>query len=196
MTTTPPINEIKRCRLCAPHLPHTPRPIFQLHPDAVILLAGQAPGRQAHASGLPFNDASGRRLMAWLNVTAERFYDPTVIAILPMAFCYPGKATSGDRAPRRECAEHWRQRLLACLPKLRLTVLIGHYAQQWHLQHGRKNKLTETVKAWRHYWPETVPIPHPSPRNNGWLQRNPWFETELLPHLQQRTAELLNSRDS
>lgn len=140
-----------------------------------------------HETGIPFNDPSGERLRDWLGMTPEEFYDPRQVAILPMGFCYPGRGRSGDNPPRPECAPAWRQRLLEQLPNIELTVLAGRYAQEWHL--GKAVNLTERVRNWRDVWPEYVPIPHPSPRNNLWLRRNPWFEQELVPCLQQRVAQ-------
>ena len=187
------LTEVRACTLCAQHLPLGPRPVVQIHASARILIAGQAPGRKVHASGIPFDDASGERLREWLGVTRETFYDPTQMAILPMGFCYPGTGKSGDLPPRPECAPAWRERLLSHLPILELTLAIGQYAQAYHLR-GERASLTELVQDWRKHWPRTVPLPHPSPRNNMWLKRNPWFAEELLPVLQTRIAELLGRR--
>jgi uracil-DNA glycosylase len=182
--------EVRACTICADHLPLGPRPVFQLHPEARILIAGQAPGTRVHASGIPFDDPSGNRLRDWLGVTREVFYDPKQIALLPMGFCYPGSGKSGDLPPRPECAPAWREQLLGQLCQLRMTIVLGQYAQLYHF--GRTNKsLTELVKSWRTYWPNKVPLPHPSPRNNLWLRRNPWFEAEVVPSLRQRVAEIL-----
>lgn len=187
------LTEVRACTLCAQHLPLGPRPVVQIHASARILIAGQAPGRKVHASGIPFDDASGERLREWLGVTRETFYDPTQMAILPMGFCYPGTGKSGDLPPRPECAPAWRERLLSHLPNLELTLAIGQYAQAYHLR-GERASLTELVRDWHKHWPRTVPLPHPSPRNNMWLKRNPWFAEELLPVLQTRIAELLGRR--
>ncbi len=184
------LTEVRACTICAEHLPHGPRPVVQLHPQARILIAGQAPGRKVHASGVPFDDASGDRLREWLGVTREIFYDPKQIAILPMGFCYPGTGKSGDLPPRPECAPAWRKQLLARLRRLELTIVLGQYAQAYHLKRSDLS-LTDTVHAWRDYWPAAVPLPHPSPRNNLWLRRNPWFETELLPVLRRRVVKIL-----
>jgi uracil-DNA glycosylase len=183
--------EVRACTLCAAHLPAGPRPVLQMHASARILVAGQAPGRKVHASGVPFDDASGERLRAWMGVTREQFYDATQIAILPMGFCYPGTGRSGDLPPRLECAPQWRTRLLAGLGRLQFTLVIGQYAQAWHLP-DEAASLTDTVAGWRAHWPAILPLPHPSPRNNGWLKRNPWFETEVLPALRARVAEVLS----
>lgn len=164
--------------------------MLQLHPDAQILIAGQAPGRRVHASGVPFQDPSGDRLRAWLGVDEETFYDPTRIAILPMGFCYPGTGSSGDLPPRPECAPLWRERLLATLPDVRLTLVLGQYAQSYHLG-GAYRTVTAAVEAWRDHWPEWLPLPHPSPRNQAWFKRNAWFESEVLPRLRERVRELL-----
>ena len=182
--------EIRACTLCAQLLPLGPRPVLQAHAAARILIAAQAPGRKAHETGLPFNDASGDRLRAWLGVTREVFYDATQLAIVPMGFCFPGTGQSGDLPPRPECAVQWRRPLLSHLKKIQLTLVIGQYAQDWHLP-KRGRTLTETVRAWRERWPLLVPLPHPSPRNNGWLRRNPWFEEELVPVLRTRVAAVL-----
>lgn len=163
---------------------------MQIHPDARVLIAGQAPGRRVHESGVPFDDASGERLREWMGVTREVFYDPKHVAILPMGFCYPGSKKSGDLPPRPECAPAWRGRLLARLRSLEITLVIGQYAQAYHLAE-RHASLTDAVKSWRTYWPAVVPMPHPSPRNRLWIRRNPWFEAELLPSLRARLTKVL-----
>lgn len=177
------IEEVKACTICSEHLPLGPRPVFQLHPKAKILIAGQAPGVRVHESGIPFNDPSGDRLRAWMGIDRDVFYNAEMIAILPMGFCYPGTSKSGDLPPRPECAAHWRKKLLAQLPNIELTLVIGGYAQDWHLGNLQKENLTETVRAWKDYWPDILVLPHPSPRNNIWLKKNPWFEKEILPQL-------------
>jgi uracil-DNA glycosylase len=185
------LDEVRNCSICAAHLPQGPRPIVQLHPQARLLIAGQAPGRKVHASGVPFDDASGNRLREWMGVTRDQFYDPKRVAILPMGFCYPGTGKSGDLPPRPECAPAWRETLLDRMANLRLTLVIGQYAHAYHFN-GPKSSVTETVQAWRTYWPDVVPLPHPSPRNNIWLRRNPWFERELLPALRERVETLFS----
>jgi uracil-DNA glycosylase len=185
------ISEVRACTICAAHLPHGPRPVVQLHPKARLLIAGQAPGRKVHESGTPFDDASGQRLREWMGVTRDVFYDPEIVAILPMGFCYPGTGKSGDLPPRPECAPAWREQLLGRLRNLKVTLVIGKYAQAYHLDDARST-LTETVRAWREYWPSTVPLPHPSPRNNIWLRKNPWFEADLLPLLRERVKTVLS----
>lgn len=182
---------VRACQLCATSLPLGPRPVLQVGSGAKILIAGQAPGRKVHESGVPFDDASGERLRAWMGVDAATFYDPDKIAILPMGFCYPGTGASGDLPPRPECAPAWRDALLALMPSIELTLVIGQYAIDWHLRPGRGVSLTETVRNWRHDWPTRLPLPHPSPRNNIWLKKNPWFEVEVLPALQGRIAAVL-----
>jgi uracil-DNA glycosylase len=184
------VQEVRACRLCAEHLPLGPRPVFQVHPDARILIAGQAPGSKVHASGIPFQDASGDRLREWLGIDGSTFYDPRRIAILPMGLCYPGTGKSGDLPPRPECTPAWRLKLLALLVNVELTLVIGQYAQAWHLGEQQRPTLTETVQGWRKYWPASLPLPHPSPRNNLWLKRNPWFEREVLPSLRRRVRQL------
>ncbi len=184
------LTEVRACTICEAHLPLDPRPVLQLHPKARVLIAGQAPGRKVHDTGVPFNDASGNRLRAWLSVTREVFYDPAQIAILPMGFCFPGSGRSGDLPPRPECAPAWRKQLLGQLRHLEVTLVLGQYAQAYHFGEA-SSSLTELVKSWRTYWPHMVPLPHPSPRNNLWLRRNPWFEVELLPSLRKRVSEVL-----
>lgn len=184
------IEEIRACTICASHLEHGVRPVLQIDSKAKILIAGQAPGRKVHESGVPFDDASGDRLREWMGVSKDTFYNAKEIAILPMGFCYPGKGKTGDLPPRPECAVAWRTQLLKQLPQLKLTLVIGQYAQSYHLAENRLS-LTETVKAWQNYWPSVVPLPHPSPRNNGWLKKNPWFENEVIPNLRKHIIELL-----
>lgn len=184
------LGRIRACRLCEPHLPHGVRPVVQLHPDARVLIAGQAPGRRVHASGVPFDDPSGDRLRDWMGVDRETFYDPTRVAILPMGFCYPGTGASGDLPPRPECAPAWREPALEHLSRVALTLVLGAFAQRYHL--GRSaGSVTAAVEAWEDYWPDHVPLPHPSPRNQGWFKRNPWFESDVLPRVRTRVGELL-----
>ena len=183
--------EIAACTLCSAHLPLGPRPVFQFHPRAKILIAGQAPGRKVHESGIPFDDASGDRLRDWLGVDKATFYDPKVFAILPMGFCFPGTGKSGDLPPRPECVSAWREPLLQQLLPLELTVVLGQYALAYHLGDA-KSSVTDLVKAWGDHWPALLPVPHPSPRNNRWLKHNPWFESEVLPVLRERVALILD----
>jgi uracil-DNA glycosylase len=185
------IASAKACDLCKAHLILGPSPIFQINPQAKLLIVSQAPGIHAHNSGIPFQDASGERLRDWMGITPDIFYDPTKIAILPMAFCYPGKGKSGDLPPRSECAVKWRKPFLEQLPNIELTLIIGQYAQAWHLGSNQKSTLTETVRSWQDYWPANMVLPHPSPRNNIWLKKNAWFEQLVLPHLKAQISEIL-----
>jgi uracil-DNA glycosylase len=184
------LREVRACTLCAAHLPHGPRPVVQMSAGARILVAGQAPGRKVHASGVPFDDASGERLRQWMGLDTAAFYDPKTVALLPMGFCYPGTGRSGDLPPRPECAPQWRTRLLRALPRIELTLVIGQYAMAWHLPSQRTLSLTDTVRRWRDHWPALLPMPHPSPRNNLWLKANPWFEAEVVPALQARVRSI------
>lgn len=185
------ITDVSNFTLCEPHLPAGVRPVLQLQPSAKLLIIGQAPGRKVHASGIPFDDASGDRLREWMGVDREIFYDSSKIAIMPMGICYPGKGKSGDLPPRPECAPTWHAKLLNHLPQLKLTLLIGHYAQNYYLK-DKPTSLTATVQAWRNLAPNTLPLPHPSPRNNIWLKRNSWFAQELIPELQGQVAKALS----
>jgi uracil-DNA glycosylase len=186
------LKEIRACRICAAHLPHGPRPIVRASKTAKLLIAAQAPGIRVHETGLSFNDPSGDRLRAWLGIDRETFYDESRVAIIGMGFCFPGYTASGaDRPPRRECAATWHNRLVAALPPFALTLLVGTYSIAWHLGQRRKSNMTETVRAWREYGPAQTPLPHPSWRNNAWLKKNPWFETELLPDLRARVQRVL-----
>lgn len=182
---------VRACTLCAPHLPLGPRPVLQAGSGARLLIASQAPGRKVHASGVPFDDASGERLRDWLRLPREVFYDETRVAIVPMGFCYPGKGASGDAPPRPECAPTWRAPLLALLPHIALTVAVGQYAIGWHLPASRGRPLAETVRASIQPGSRVIALPHPSPRNNGWLKHHPWFEAECLPLLRARVAQAL-----
>lgn len=184
------VRRVRACTLCRDALPHEPRPVVQLSESCHILVVGQAPGRKVHETGVPFNDPSGDRLRQWMGVGREVFYDESRVAILPMGFCYPGTGKSGDLPPRPECADAWRSALMARLANIKLTLVIGQYAHAWHLPDHRAS-VTENVRAWAQYWPGMVPMPHPSPRNNLWLRRNPWFEQEVVPQLQGRIRELL-----
>ena len=184
------LGEVRACTLCAPHLPLGVRPVLQADAPARILVAGQAPGRKVQASGVPFDDASGERLRQWMGIDKSVFYNPAIIGIVPMGFCYPGTGKSGDLPPRRECAPQWRARLLALMPNVELTLVIGQYAMDWHLKSAKGINLTDTVKNWRRHWPAVLPLPHPSPRNNLWLKANPWFSDEVIPALQARVRQI------
>lgn len=186
--------EIGDCVICSENFSHTPNPIFQLSSKATILIAGQAPGRKVHESGIPFSDPSGDRLRNWMGVSETEFYDENKIAILPMGFCYPGPGKSGDLPPRQECALTWREKILKLMPKVQLTLVIGSYAMKWHLGKSMKHNLTETVRAWEIYSPNIIPLPHPSPRNNIWLGKNTWFESEVLPAMRKRIICCINKK--
>ncbi len=188
------LREVRQCKICAEHLPAAPRPVLSAHRSARILIIGQAPGSRVHGTGIPWDDPSGDRLRDWLHVTSERFYDARNIALVPMGFCYPGRGSSGDLPPRPECAETWHEQLLAGMPQVKLTVLLGRHAHARYLGERRKATLTETVKAWREYKPRYIPLPHPSPRNNIWLAKNPWFAQQVLPLLQHRVKQVLRAR--
>ena len=185
------LSEVRSCTLCQEYLPHRTRPIVQVHPTARILIAGQAPGNKVQQSGIPFDDASGDRLREWMGVSKEEFYDEKKLAILPMGFCFPGTGKSGDLPPRKECAPQWRDQLLAQLPLIELTLVIGQYAMEWHLPTNQKMNVTEQVLDWKKNWPHLLPLAHPSPRNNIWLKQNPWFGEEVLPELKKRVTQIL-----
>ena len=180
---------IRACSRCS-QLPLGPAPLLQASKSARILIAGQAPGRKAHVSGMPFNDPSGDRLRQWLGMDRATFYDPARIAIVPMAFCFPGTGPSGDFAPPQLCAESWRGQLLRRLPRIELTLVLGQHATQWHLPR-HKGSLTEACLQWRDHLPHLLVLPHPSPRNNRWLRNNPWFEADVIPAVRARVAEIL-----
>ena len=183
------LKQARACTICT--LPHGPRPVFQAHPKASVLVIGQAPGSRVHASGVPWDDDSGERLRDWLGLDAATFYSERV-ALLPMGFCYPGKGESGDRPPKPECAPTWHPPLLAAMPRVRVTVLAGMYAQKHYLGRRREKTLTDTVRRWRDYEP-MLPTPHPAWRARMFLSRNPWFAETLLPELKRRVAEALCS---
>lgn len=184
--------EIRACRLCATQLKDGPRPVVQASADARLLIVSQAPGRKVHATGIPFNDVSGDRLRNWLGIDRDTFYDARRIAIVPMGFCFPGSGRGGDLPPRPECAPAWHHRLLPMLKEVRLTLAIGQYAQAGMLGAQRGPSLTDTMLAWREHLAHGVlPLPHPSPRNQLWLKRNPWFAAELLPVLREEVERLL-----
>ncbi|MEX5728813.1 uracil-DNA glycosylase [Rhodovulum iodosum] len=189
--------EIAACRLCAARFAgtataHAPRPVPWFAPGARVLVAGQAPGMRVHQAGKPFLDPSGDRLRGWMGIAPEVFYDLSRVAVLPMAFCFPGYDAKGsDLPPPRVCAETWHDRVMADLGELPLTLLIGGYAQKWHLGPDARGGVTQTVAAWRAHAPRVFPLPHPSWRNTAWLKRHPWFEQEVLPALRARVREVL-----
>ena len=183
------LQDIRACRICS-DLPLGPRPIVQFSPKAKLLIVGQAPGRITHNKGIPFDDPSGNRLRSWLGVDRSTFYDPQKIAIVPMGFCFPGTGKSGDLPPRVECALAWRTRVLDVLNSVTLTLIIGRYAIDWHATDYAKQTVTEAVKDWKKLWPSQLILPHPSPRNNRWLKQNAWFESDIVPELQNHVGRL------
>ena len=184
------LHNIRQCNICTKHLPLGPRPIVTAHPEAKIVIIGQAPGAKVHNSGIPWDDASGRQLRKWLYVSNDDFYDTKKFAIIPMGFCYPGKGKSGDLPPRPECAPQWHEEIMRKIPKIELIILIGMYAQKYYLKQNAKKTLTETVANFNDYLPKYLPLPHPSPRNRFWLTKNPWFDIEVLPVLKNRVSKL------
>lgn len=185
------LQDIRQCSICKDHLVLGPRPILSGHPNSKIMIVGQAPGSKVHASGIPWDDASGRQLRKWLDVTDEAFYDETKFALVPLGFCYPGKGKGGDLPPRSECAPQWHQQLLDFMPNVELIILIGMYAQKYYLKDKAKRNLTETVANYQEYLPKYFPLPHPSPRNRFWLTKNTWFEAEILPELKSQIRMLI-----
>jgi uracil-DNA glycosylase len=186
------VAEARACRVCAAHLPLGPRPVIRGHESARLLIVGQAPGPRVHETGIPWNDASGRRLRAWLALDDDTFYDEDRIAIVPMGLCYPGtNGKGGDAPPRPECAPLWHKRLRAALPHIGLTLLVGQYAQRWYLGARRRDSMTETVRAFRDYLPAFLPLPHPSWRTTAWQKANPWFDDEVLPEARRRVRALI-----
>ena len=185
--------DIAACRACAPYLPHTPRPVVRVGEGTRLLICGQAPGRLVHETGLPWNDPSGNRLRDWMGLDRETFYGPK-IGVAAMAFCFPGtNPNGGDFPPPSRCAQLWRTRLLDALPKMELTLLVGGYSQIWALGEKAKSNMTDTVRSWRDYAPDILPLPHPSWRNTAWLRKNPWFQDDIVPYLRQRVADILTS---
>jgi uracil-DNA glycosylase len=185
------LGQIRACRICQAQLPLGPRPVLAASAQARLLIVSQAPGARVHATGIAWNDASGRRLRDWLQLDEATFYDARRVAIVPMGFCYPGRAGSGDAPPRPECRATWHPRLLPLLRNVGLTLSIGQYAQAYCLGARRKPSLGATVRAWREYLPTQLPLPHPSPRNVGWFKANPWFDAEVLPVLRERVHAVL-----
>jgi uracil-DNA glycosylase len=184
--------EIAACRACAGELAHAPLPVVRVSAQTRLLICGQAPGRRVHESGLPFDDPSGERLRGWMGVDRATFYDHPAIGVAAMAFCFPGTdPKGGDYPPPARCATLWRPRLLAQLPAVELTLLVGAHAQRWALGERARGAMTETVAAWRDYLPHYLPMPHPSWRNTAWLRRNPWFEDEVAPYLAARVASMI-----
>jgi uracil-DNA glycosylase len=186
------LSEISACTICKDFLPNAPLPVVRASENSKILVVGQAPGRLVHESGIPWNDPSGNRLREWLEVDKEQFYNPDIFALVPMGFCYPGTGDNGDFPPRKECAPQWHNQLLEAMPNIELTLLIGAYAQKYYLGKDMKKNLTETVRVSHEYYPKFVALPHPSPRNNIWMKKNPWFEKEILPLLRSATRSILD----
>ncbi|EIJ0969549.1 uracil-DNA glycosylase family protein [Vibrio vulnificus] len=191
MPLEPLLTQIRACQVCASALPLGANPVVQAHSEAKILIIGQAPGTKVHHTSIPWNDASGNRLRAWLDIEKQTFYNPKQIAIMPMGFCYPGRGQSGDLPPRKECAPLWHEALLKHLPNIELTLLIGQYAQNRYLSNKPKT-VTETVQNWQAWLPDYLPLPHPSPRNTLWLRKNPWFEEQTVPYLRQQVHQRLS----
>ena len=187
------LTQISACTLCHQNLPLGPRPVVQGHPNARVLIISQAPGLRVHETGIPWNDPSGDRLREWLDIDRATFYNRELIALLPMGFCYPGRGKSGDNPPRKECHGLWHERFLKALKNLRLILLVGTYAQTQYLGEAMMGTSTETIRKWDEYFPPYFPIPHPSPRNNIWLAKNPWFESDILPKLKELTHHALTS---
>ncbi|MDT0553693.1 uracil-DNA glycosylase family protein [Urechidicola vernalis] len=185
------LQEIRQCTICEEHLALGPRPVVSGSRNSKIIIIGQAPGTKVHKSGIPWDDASGRQIRKWLNVTEDEFYSQNLFAIVPMGFCYPGKGKSGDLPPRKECAPQWHNSLLDKMPNVELILLIGMYAQNYYLKGKAKRTLTETVDNYPEYLPKYFVLPHPSPRNRFWLTKNPWFEQTVIPELQKRVKNLI-----
>jgi len=186
------LNEIQSCTVCKAHLPLGPRPVVSAHPESRIAIVGQAPGSKVHQTGIPWDDPSGKQLRNWLGVSDADFYDERNFALIPMGFCYPGKGKSGDLPPRPECAPLWHKPLFDQMPNLQLIILIGQYAQRHYLGDRMKRNLTETVRAYASYLPRYLVLPHPSPRNRFWLNRNPWFEDEIVSKLGNHIFQILS----
>ncbi len=187
------LREIRACKVCASVLPLGCRPVLRAQSQARIMIIGQAPGTKVHESGIPWDDASGKRLRQWMGIDNEVFYNEQQVAIVPMGFCYPGKGTSGDFPPRLECAPLWHKKIWDQLPDIQLTLLIGKYAQQYYLKDRMRKTLTETVRDYQNYLPEFLPLPHPSPRNQLWLKKNEWFSEEILPELKNKVHQFLSA---
>ncbi len=188
------LHEIRQCNTCLEYLVLGPRPVVTAHLESKIVIIGQAPGTKVHNSGIPWDDASGKQLRKWLNVSDEEFYDTKKFAIVPMGFCYPGKGKSGDLPPRPECAPQWHDAIMTKMPNVELVILIGMYAQKYYLKKKAKRTLTETVAEYKTYLPLYFPLPHPSPRNRFWLTKNPWFEKEVVPDFQTKITQLIQKK--
>ena len=178
------VKEVRSCTICSAHLPFAPKPILAVSEKSKILIVGQAPGQKVQDSGIPWNDQSGKELRRWLGVDTELFYNTNIFAIMPMGFCFPGTGKNGDLPPRPECAPTWHHLLLAQMPNIQLTILIGQYAQKFYLKENFSTSLTENVKNYKKFLPKYLPLVHPSPRNKIWHKINPWFEIDVVPELQ------------
>lgn len=187
------IQEIKNCRVCEEFLPGIPNPIFTIHPLSKICIVGQAPGRTADMTGVPWNDRSGDVLREWLGIDRILFYNPELFSLMPMGFCYPGKGPHGDLAPRPECAAQWHRRILQQMSQIQLTILIGHYAQRYYLPSCKHLRISDNVKQYSSFLPGSFPLPHPSPRNRIWIKRHPWFSEEVLPELKMKIQSIIKS---
>ena len=191
------LENIRGCTICSAHLPLGPKPLLQVGTEARILIVGQAPGRRAHETGTPFNDPSGERLRSWMGITPLEFYDPTLVAIVPMGFCFPGTGTSGDLPPRPECAPTWHDAVLGTFTKIQLTMVVGQYSlKRYAPEPAGRPSVSGYVSNWAQTWPGLIPLPHPSWRNNGWIGQNPWFQTDLVPRLQARVQQVLSAYDA
>ncbi len=185
------LTQIRNCKACEHHLPFGANPIISASSESKIIVIGQAPGRLVHYTSIPWNDKSGDNLRGWMGVDKPTFYNPDLIALMPMGFCYPGTGKTGDLAPRPECAPLWHDKLLTLMPKVELVLLIGHYAQNYYLTTSAMENLTKTVRSFEHYLPKYFPLPHPSPRNNIWQTKNKWFKVSVLPELKTKIKNIL-----
>ncbi len=183
------LTEIKQCQVCLPFLTNGTNPVILAHSNSKIVIIGQAPGSIVHKSSIPWDDKSGERLRQWLGVDEATFYNPEIFALIPMGFCYPGKGKTGDLPPRKECAPLWHKKILDKINNIELVILIGSYAQEYYLGKSKKRTLTETVQNFQEYLPKFIPLPHPSPRNNIWLKKNPWFNKNILPILKEKIKQ-------
>ncbi|WP_236974919.1 uracil-DNA glycosylase family protein [Membranihabitans maritimus] len=190
------LDTISECTECAQHFNHKPNPVLTANPKSKIIIIGQAPGSIVHRTGIPWDDKSGENLRSWMGIEKKDFYNEEKIALLPMGFCYPGKGKSGDLPPRKECAPLWHSQILTQMKEVRLILLIGKYAQDYYLGQHKKRTLTETVKNYAQYLPEYFVLPHPSPRNNIWQAKNPWFKENVLPELKLKINQNLNPAES
>jgi len=187
------LSEIRNCSVCKEYLPNAPRPIIQADKSSKIVIIGQAPGQKVQDSGIPWDDASGNNLREWLGINKQTFFNEKIFALIPMGFCFPGSGKSGDLPPRPECAPLWHQQILKEMTEVKLTLLIGQYAQNYYLKNSSKKTLTETVRSYEEYLPNYFPLPHPSPRNNIWQKKNSWFKEGMLPFLQEKTQLILKN---